>query len=88
MTTTPSAEKPTDRTVRQTHIVMGIDDTGAVHHYHAPTETVHVVTDSGREHTEAIGDPCDDTRWIAYVQDRRGWDTLWYFTSATDARWL
>jgi len=79
-----TADKATDRTVRKRHVVMGVDDTGAVHHYHTPTETVHVVdSDEGRQHREDISDPRDDTRWVAYVGQQRGWADQWYFTSAT-----
>jgi hypothetical protein len=83
-TNTANAEKRTDSTVRQPHVVMGIDATGAVHHLFTPSQTVYVAhPDEGLQHAEDISAPRDDTRWVAYVGQERGWDMCWYFTSAT-----
>lgn len=68
---------------------MGVDDTGAIHHYHTPTETVHVIDpERGREHVADISGHERDTDWMAFVGQKRGWDRQYYFTTATDGRWF
>lgn len=66
--TTP--EKCTD--VRPTYIVLVTDADGADHIYRTDDETVHVVTDAGRDRVEQLGARSVD-EWITFVDERRGW---------------
>jgi len=73
MATTPRDKNPTAKLFD--HMVLGIDGVGHVHHYDARAERVHVVSDAGRELTERVGDVDD---WMAFVAERRGWQTREY----------
>lgn len=71
------------RGYRPTHIVLGTDAAGATHHYHTPTETVHVVRDGTREHVELLcGRPVDE--WIMFVREVRGWADRQYGLGIAD----
>ena len=57
---------------------LGTDATGAVHHHSAYDDRVVVVAADGSiERTVDLADR-RISAWIAYVHDRRGWDSLRY----------
>ena len=57
---------------------LGTDGTGAVHHHSAYDDRVVVVAADGSiERTVDLADR-RISAWIAYVDDRRGWDSLRY----------
>jgi len=59
--------------ILMSHIVLGTDGFGMIHHFDAAREAVHVVdADEGRTHVEPVeGRPVED--WMAFVADKRGW---------------
>lgn len=65
--------------IRPAHIVLGVDDDGATHHYRTTDETIHVIgRDGGREHVERLGHQSVDA-WMQYVERKCGWSTQQYY---------
>ena len=77
-TQTPAQERAdtTDRTDLPRGLI-GIDAEGARHEIDPTTRTVFVHRAGDVEHTEALGER-DFSEWVAYVDERRGWDDLRY----------
>lgn len=57
--------------------LIGIDAEGARHEIDPMTRTVFVHREGHVEHTEELGER-DVTEWVAFVDERRGWDDLRY----------
>jgi hypothetical protein len=57
--------------------LIGVDAEGARHEIDPTTRTVFVHREGDVEHTEALGER-DVSEWVAFVDERRGWDDLRY----------
>lgn len=78
-TSQPTDEKPSPHSNRPDYIHIGIDSTGAIHCWHASTNTVHVIYNGRRRQRiriDAVRDFFDIDHYVTVIGDRRDWQDL------------
>lgn len=73
---------------RPDYIHIGVDATGAVHCWHAPTNTVHVIYAGRRRQRiqiDAVADFADIDHYAVVIGRRRGWRDIEYGIDAVFA---
>jgi hypothetical protein len=87
-TTQHKSDSSSASPVRPAYIHIGRDATGAVHCWHALTNTVHVIYDGRRRQRiplDAVAEFEDIDHYAVVIGDRRGWCDLNYGLDAVFA---
>lgn len=80
----PVDGRPARHSGEQEHIYVGLDKTGAMHHYDTKCSRIVVIKSGAIEHVERFDDAEDRdlvvTEWMDFIADRRGWEEVKFVT--------